>query len=118
MVAPAPEATEAVQEFDPETSEMQAAEAPGEEISLTRIYEGLDGFKQLIEEFSGGSRAFAIDDFRQSYSPAQWSELRQQLAAAKFRGARVFLQVELSDEMKQYLGASTARAEVPSVILE
>jgi type VI secretion system protein ImpL len=30
MVAPAPEAAEAVQEFDPETSEMQAAETPGE----------------------------------------------------------------------------------------
>jgi hypothetical protein len=30
----------------------------------------------------------------------------------------VFLKVELSDQMKQYLGASTARAEVPSVILE
>ena len=44
--------------------------------------------------------------------------LRQRLAEAKFRSARVFLQVELSDQMKQYLGASTARAEVPSVILE
>lgn len=118
MVAPAPASAEAVQEFDPETSEMQVAETPGEEISLTRIYEGLDGFKQLIEEFSSGSHAFGIEDFRQSYSPAQWSDVRQRLATAKFRSARVFLQVELSDEMKQYLGASTARAEVPSVILE
>ena len=44
--------------------------------------------------------------------------MRQKLADARFRSARVFLQVELSDEMKQYLGASTARAEVPNVILE
>ena len=72
----------------------------------------------MIEEFAGGSRVFAIEDFRDSYSPAQWSEVRQRLAEAKFRSARVFLQVELSDQMKQYLGASTARAEVPSVILE
>lgn len=118
MVAPPPEDAEAVQEFDPDTSEMQAAETPGEQISLTRIYEGPEGFKRLIGEFSGGARAFGIEDFRESYSPAQWSEVRQKLADARFRSARVFLQVELSDEMKQYLGASTARAEVPNVILE
>jgi hypothetical protein len=90
----------------------------GEPISLTRIYAGTEGFAKLIEEFAGGSRVFAVEDFRESYSPAQWSEVRQRLAEAKFRSARVFLQVELSDQMKQYLGASTARAEVPSVILE
>ena len=119
MVAPPPETAQPVQEFDPETSQMQAAAEPeGEPISLTRIYEGPEGFKRLIEDFASGARAFGIEDFRDSYSPAQWSDLRQKLADAKFRSARVFLQVELSDEMKQYLGASTARAEVPNVILE
>ena len=119
MVAPPPETAQPVQEFDPETSQMQAAAEPeGEPISLTRIYEGPEGFKRLIEDFASGARAFGIEDFRDSYSPAQWSDLRQKLADAKFRRARVFLQVELSDEMKQYLGASTARAEVPNVILE
>jgi len=118
VVPPPDETVEATQEFDPETSEMHAAEPPPQPISLTRIYEGPDGFKQLVEEFSGGARAFSAEDFRGSYTPAQWSELRQKLAEAKFRSARVFLQVELSDQMKQYLGASTARAEVPNVILE
>ena len=118
FAAPAEEAVEATQEFDPDTSEMQAVEAPAEQLSLTRIYAGPEGFARLIEEFSGGAHAFGVEDFRESYSPAQWGELRQKLAAAKFRSARVFLQVELSDQMKQYLGASTARAEVPSVILE
>ena len=119
MVAPPTETAQPVQEFDPETSQMQAAAEPeGEPISLTRIYEGPEGFKRLIEDFASGARAFGIEDFRDSYSPAQWSDLRQKLADAKFRSARVFLQVELSDEMKQYLGASTARAEVPNVILE
>ena len=100
------------------TKKQAAAEPEGEPISLTRIYEGPEGFKRLIEDFASGARAFGIEDFRDSYSPAQWSDLRQKLADAKFRSARVFLQVELSDEMKQYLGASTARAEVPNVILE
>ena len=115
---PAPEAAETTQEFDPDTSEMHAVEAPAEQLSLTRIYSGPEGFAQLIGEFSGGAHAFGIDDFRESYSPTQWGELRQKLAEARFRSARVFLQVELSDQMKQYLGASTARAEVPNVILE
>ena len=115
---PPDEVAEPTQEFDPATSEMQAVEAPVEEVSLTRIYAGPEGFARLIEEFSGGVHAFTAEDFRESYSPAQWGELRQKLAAARFRSARVFLQVELSDEMKQYLGASTARAEVPNVILE
>ena len=118
IAAPPVEGAEAVQEFDPATSQMVDAAPAGEPISLTRIYAGPDGFAKLIEEFAGGSRVFAVEDFRESYSPAQWSELRQRLAEAKFHSARVFLKVELSDQMKQYLGASTARAEVPSVILE
>ena len=118
IAAPPAEDAEVVQEFDPATSQMVDAAPAGEPISLTRIYAGPEGFAKLIEEFAGGSRVFAVEDFRESYSPAQWSELRQRLAEAKFRSARVFLQVELSDQMKQYLGASTARAEVPSVILE
>ena len=71
-----------------------------------------------MADFANGSHAFGLDDFRESYSPAQWSDLRGRLAVAKFRSARVFLQVNLSDEMKQFLGARTARAEVPNVILE
>lgn len=45
-------------------------------------------------------------------------QLRARLDAIGFRGARVYLKADLSDEMKRYLGASTARAEVPSMILE
>jgi len=115
---PQEEAAVPTREFDPATSEMQAVEQPAEQISLTRIYAGPEGFARLIEEFASGAHAFGAEDFRDSYNPAQWNELRQKLGEAKFRSARVFLQVELSDQMKQYLGASTARAEVPNVILE
>ena len=73
---------------------------------------------RLIEDFASGAHAFSLEDFRASYSPAQWSELRQRLAEAGFRGARVHMQVQLSDQMRQFLGASSARAEVPNVILE
>ena len=119
MVAPPPEGAPQLQEFDPATSQMQPVPPPeGEVLTLTRIYAGPDGFAELIRDFAGGSHAFGVEDFRASYSPAQWGELRQKLADAGFRSARVFLQVELSDEMKQFLGASNARAEVPSVILE
>ena len=118
-IAPPPAAgEEAVQEFDPATSEMQPAAPAAAPISLTAIYDGPDGFARLIEDFASGAHAFSLEDFRASYSPAQWTELRQRLAEAGFRGARVHLQVQLSDQMRQFLGASTARAEVPNVILE
>ena len=118
-IAPPPEETAgATQEFNPETSDMHAATPPAPPINLTKLYDGQEGFAQLMADFANGSHVFGIDDFRESYSPAQWSELRGRLSAAKFRSARVFLQVELSDQMKLFLGARTARAEVPNVILE
>ena len=116
IALPAAEGGEVVQEFDPDTSAMQAA--PPEELELVRTYAGADGFAELIRDFAAGSHAYGLEDFRASYSPAQWSQLRQKLATAGFRGARVFLKPDLSDEMQRYLGASTARAEVPSEILE
>ncbi|RZA13450.1 MAG: hypothetical protein EOP93_20285 [Lysobacteraceae bacterium] len=90
----------------------------GVDLSLTRIYAGPEGFASLLSDFASGAHAYSLEDFRASYSPAQWAELRQKLATAGFRNARVFLQIELSDQMKQYLGASTQQAEVPNVILE
>ncbi len=108
-----------MQEFDPATSEMRAETPPPlPPINLTMLYDGQEGFAQMVTDFANGSHAFGLDDFRDSYSPAQWRELRGRLAAAKFRSARVFLKVDLSDEMKLFLGARTARAEVPNVILE
>jgi hypothetical protein len=122
VAAPAPKQPEAapVQEFDPATSQMQPAApiAAAPELSLVRTYAGVDGFAALIKDFANGAHAFGVEDFRDSYSPAQWTQLRPKLDAAGFRGVRVFLKVDLSDEMKRYLGASTAHAEVPSEILE
>ena len=120
-IAPPPEPVSevALQEFDPDTSAMRAeALPPVPPINLTMLYDGQEGFARMVADFASGSHAFGLDDFRDSYSPAQWSELRGRLATAKFRSARVFLQVDLSDEMKLFLGARTARAEVPNVILE
>ena len=121
MASPAPKqaATAPVQEFDPATSQMQPVAAPAApDLSLVKTYVGVYGFAALIKDFANGAHAFGVEDFRDSYSPAQWTQLRPKLDAAGFRGARVFLKVDLSDEMKRYLGASTARAEVPSEILE
>lgn len=118
MALPAPKAVDAVQEFDPATSAMQPAEPAAEDLVLVRTYAGAEGFAELISDFASGAHAYTTEDFRASYSPSQWTQLRPRLDAAGFRGARVYLKVDLSDEMKRYLGASTARAEVPNVILE
>ncbi len=116
--APAVPVEAQVQEFDPATSQMQPAQTLPPPIELIRTYDGADGFAALIRDFANGSHAYALEDFQGSYSPSQWAQLRQRLSDVRFRGARVFLKIELSDEMKRYLGASTARAEVPTVILE
>ncbi|WP_240097931.1 type VI secretion system protein [Thermomonas flagellata] len=115
VAPPAPEGGPE-QEFDPATSQMHAAAVPP--VVLTAIYEGADGFARLVSDFASGAHAFALEDFRASYSPAQWAELRPRLAQMGFRGARVFLQVAPSDQLQQFLGARGARAEVPSQILE
>lgn len=117
VAIPAGEAA-ATQEFDPATSQMHPAPSSAEEVVLVRTYAGADGFAALLKDFATGAHAYALEDFQSSYSPAQWAPLRQRLAQLGFRGARVFLKVELSDEMQRYLGASSARAEVPAVILD
>lgn len=105
-----------MQAFDPQSSEMH--EVPAEQLTLTRIYSGADGFVRMVNDFSGGSHAYGLEDFRASYSPQQWSQIAPRLAAARFRGARVYLQVEPSPELRQYLGARTLPAELPATILE
>lgn len=87
-------------------------------IELTRIYTGPDGFVAMIEEFESGSRAFGLSDFRSSYSPEQWRELSARLRTLGFGQARVHLQVELSDEMNQFLLARRATPELPTRILD
>ena len=83
------------------------------------IVEGLEGcFVQLIDEFKTGSRAFGVNDFRASYSPAQWTDLSQRLRSAGFSQARVFLQIEPSDEMQAFLSARGASPELPTRILD
>lgn len=117
IAMPAPAGT-AEQAFDPETSEMRPAAPQENEFALIKTYVGTEGFTQLLADFANGSHTFGLDDFRDSYSPAQWAQQRQKAAEGGFRAAQVFLKIDLSDEMKRYLGASAARAEVPNVILE
>lgn len=108
----------------PPSAEGAAAAVPGTPvpagptIQLTRLYTGADGFVQLIDEFKTGSRAFGVNDFRASYSPAQWTDLSQRLRSAGFSQARVFLQIEPSDEMQAFLSARGASPELPTRILD
>lgn len=96
---------------------MQAA-APEPSLSLTRIYPGPEGFRQLLEDFQHGSQTYALAEFRDAYSPAQWSGLVQQLRQAGFTSARVRLQVEPSDELNRYLAARERPASIPAAIVE
>lgn len=94
------------------------AAAPEPSLSLTRIYPGPDGFRQLVDDFADGAQAYALAEFRDAYTPAQWSELVPQLRQAGFSGARVHLQVEPSDELVRYLAARDRPASMPVSIIE
>lgn len=90
----------------------------GESLGLTRIYAGPEGFEQLLGDFQDGSQTYALQDFRESYTPAQWSQLVSRLRSAGFEHVRVNLQVEPSEEMGRYLTARERPAALPTRIVE
>lgn len=87
-------------------------------LSLVRLYPGADGFVQLLRDFRSGDYTFALADFRDAYTPQQWSELSARLSAAGFSRARVFLRVQPSDQMERYVAARAAPVTVPATIVE
>lgn len=95
-----------------------AAPAPPPPITLVKLYQGSDGFVQLVRDFKSGMRAFGPDDFRDAYTPEQWGELSARLRAAGFLQARVYLQVQPTPQMEQYMAARSAPVALPTTIVE
>jgi len=95
-----------------------SAPAAAEPLVLTKLYSGQDGFLQLLKDFAGGSHSFALADFRDSYTPLQWADITGRLRDVGFSQARVFLGVDLSDAMKQYLSSRNTPVTMPSAIIE
>jgi type VI secretion system protein ImpL len=85
---------------------------------LTKTYAGKEGFVALLQDFRDGAHTFAMGDFRKSYAPAQWQEIADKAAALGVRDVRVYLQVNLSDEMKRYLSGRGAVTRVPAQLFE
>jgi type VI secretion system protein ImpL len=95
-----------------------AVPAAPEPLVLTKLYSGSDGFEQLLKDFASGSHAFALADFRDSYTPLQWADITARLSAVGFNQAQVFLTIDLSDAMKQYLSARNTPVAMPATIIE
>ncbi|MEO8777043.1 MAG: type VI secretion system protein [Rhodanobacter sp.] len=95
-----------------------ALPAPVDPLVLTKLYAGQDGFLQLLKDFGTGSHTFALGDFRDSYTPLQWADITARLHAAGFSQVQVFLAIDLSDAMKQYLAARTTPVAMPTRIVE
>jgi len=91
---------------------------PGEPLVLTKLYAGQDGFMQLLKDFATAEHNFVLADFRDSYTPLQWAAITGQLREVGFSQVRVFLGVELSDAMKQYIAARDTPLSVPAEIVE
>ncbi len=95
-----------------------ALPAPAEPLVLTKLYADQNGFLQLLKDFAGGSHTFALDDFRDSYTPLQWADITARVHAVGFKRVQVFLAIDLSDAMKQYLAARTTPVAMPTRIVE
>ncbi|HEV2681076.1 MAG TPA: hypothetical protein VGV14_11295, partial [Rhodanobacter sp.] len=95
-----------------------AAPAVADALVLTKLYAGQDGFLQLLKDFGDGSHSFVLADFRDSYTPLQWADITARLSTVGFNQAQVFLVVDLSDAMKQYLNARNTPVAMPATIIE
>jgi len=73
---------------------------------------------QLLKDFATAEHNFVLADFRDSYTPLQWAAITGQLREVGFSQVRVFLGVELSDAMKQYIAARDTPLSVPAEIVE
>lgn len=83
---------------------------------LTRVYNGADGFVQLLNEFKNGAHVLRLADFRSAHTAAQWQSLQPRLTG--IGSVRVYLGIQLSEPMQRYLSARTAPATIPESILE
>jgi hypothetical protein len=72
----------------------------------------------LLKDFATGSHGFVLADFHDSYNALQWADITGRLREAGFSQAQVFLTIELSDPMKQYLNARSTPVSLPGVIIE
>ena len=95
-----------------------AATPVPEPLVLTKLYSGQDGFLQLLKDFAEGSHTFALADFGDSYTPLQWADITGRLHAVDFSQVQVFLTIDLSDAMKQYLSARNTPVAMPATIIE
>ena len=71
-----------------------------------------------MADFEDGFQDLALLDFRDSYTPAQWSQLVPRLQQVGFEHARVQLRSEPSPELQRYLASRQTPASLPTRIVE
>ncbi|WP_341920199.1 type VI secretion system protein [Hydrocarboniphaga effusa] len=102
--------------FDP-TAAPVAPASSNAPTRLIKVYPGGDGLIALASDFAEGQKRFRLTDFESAYTPSQWNELLPRLRALGTREVQVYLDVQLSDEMKRYLASRSAPTSLPPNIL-
>lgn len=72
-------------------------------LQLVKTYAGSDGFLKFVRDFKTGSKVFRLQDFADSYSPAQWKSLATELARMGVGSARVNMRVEPSPDLDIFM---------------
>jgi hypothetical protein len=89
---------------------------PPRPLMLTKTYPGANGFVDFVNGFKSGSKSFGLNDFKASYSPFQWQEVSARLSALGATRAQVFITVDLSEQMKEFLKGPRPFTVPPQVV--
>jgi hypothetical protein len=77
--------------------------SPLSSLSIAKRYKGQGGFLRLLQEFSGGGRTFALNDFGDSYAPSEWQRLSATLQSYRMNTIRVSLRVDVPPSLGTFM---------------
>ena len=86
--------------------------------TLTKTYMGRDGFIQLVNDFKSGARIFSLRDFKSSYTTSEWADMLKRISPYGITGVKIFLEIQKSNELEQYMSASRNTNGIPSLLME
>ena len=95
-----------------------AANAAPAVASLTKTYTGRNGFIQLVNDFKQGTRTFSLQEFKPSYTASEWAELLKHLTPFGITSVKIFLEIQKSNELEQYMSASRNTGGIPTLLME
>ena len=94
-----------------------AGSPPPGPTKLTKTYSG-DVFKAMMDDFKHGAKSLSLADFKSSYSDEEWQQMDKRLKLMGINQARVYLMLNLTPEMEDYLQKKQPINDIPNSIIQ